>query len=456
MTDVAIRVLGVSKRYQIGEKRADYNTLRESLVSAVRAPFRRSRNSNGHAATSVDRTLWALKDVSFDVHHGEIVGVIGRNGAGKSTLLKILSRITDPTEGEIEISGRVGSLLEVGTGFHPELTGRENIFLNGAILGMKRAEIAAKFDEIIAFAGTEKFLDTPVKHYSSGMYMRLAFAIAAHLEPEILVIDEVLAVGDAEFQKKCLGKMGDVARAGRTVLFVSHNLAAVNTLCRRAIWLNEGRALLDGPAPQVVQSYLSQSTRAPSQSFWPDPQAAPGNEAVRLRKVSIRADSEGSADNSDASRITVRTPLVMDFEYWNFRPGAHLNLSICVYNAENVLAFNSFPAGGSQWMGRPFPVGLFRSSCRVPADLLNDGAYRVRLMVVEDQATAIFDIEDALTFEVHDVRPEGIQWYGRILGAVRPALDWHTELIPASDAASMPSLSAEEERTGAWSERLQR
>ncbi|MGB6715703.1 MAG: ABC transporter ATP-binding protein, partial [Candidatus Acidiferrales bacterium] len=196
MSDVAIRVQGLSKRYEIGEKRADYKTLRESLVSAVRAPFRGNGNSNGHAAAA--RTLWALKDVSFDVQHGEIVGVIGRNGAGKSTLLKILSRITDPTEGEVEIVGRVGSLLEVGTGFHLELTGRENIFLNGAILGMKRAQIAARFDEIIAFAGTEKFLDTPVKYYSSGMYMRLAFAIAAHLEPEILVIDEVLAVGDAE------------------------------------------------------------------------------------------------------------------------------------------------------------------------------------------------------------------------------------------------------------------
>ena len=395
---------------------------------------------------AADRTLWALKDVSFDVQHGEIVGIIGRNGAGKSTLLKILSRITDPTEGEIEIKGRVGSLLEVGTGFHPELTGRENIFLNGAILGMKRAEIAARFDEIIAFAGTEKFLDTPVKYYSSGMYMRLAFAIAAHLEPEILVIDEVLAVGDAEFQKKCLGKMGDVARSGRTVLFVSHNLAAVNSLCRRAIWLNEGRALLDGPAPEVVQSYLSQSARAPSQSFWPHPQAAPGNEAVRIRKVSIRADSEGSVGDGDASRITVRTPLVMEFEYWNFRPGAHLNLSICVYNAENVLAFNSFPAGDSEWIGRPFPGGLFRTSCRVPADLLNDGGYRVRLMVVEDQATAILDIEDALTFEVHDVRPEGIQWYGKIVGAVRPTLDWQTEFVegsqPETESVTPDSLQA--------------
>jgi lipopolysaccharide transport system ATP-binding protein len=432
MSEVAIRVRGVSKRYTIGANRADYKTLRESLVSAARTAFRLPNwgSRNGRAARfSADRTLWALKDVSFDVQHGEIVGIIGRNGAGKSTLLKILSRITDPTEGEIDIEGRVGSLLEVGTGFHPELTGRENIFLNGAILGMKRAEIDARFGEIIAFAGTEKFLDTPVKYYSSGMYMRLAFAVAAHLEPEILIIDEVLSVGDAEFQKKCLGKMGDVARSGRTVLFVSHNMTAVNALCARALWLSDGRVQLDGPVASAVNAYLSQSACAPAQGFWPDPSDAPGNDSVRIRKISIRPEPQNSVDGSDSSRITVRTPLVMEFEYWNLRPGAHLNLSICLYNGEGVLAFNSFPAVDSEWMNRPYPAGLFHTSCRIPADLLNDGSYRIHLSVVWDQTTVIFEMERALSFEVHDIRPTGIRWHGKIAGVVRPALDWQTEFI---------------------------
>lgn len=264
MTDAVIRVRGIGKLYEIGERRHGYKTLRESLVGAIRSPFRASRNghaTNGHSSSEpAPRTFWALKDISFDVQRGEIVGLIGRNGAGKSTLLKILSRITDPTEGEVEIEGRVGSLLEVGTGFHPELTGRENIFLNGAILGMKRAEIATRFDEIVAFAGTDKFLDTPVKYYSSGMYMRLAFAIAAHLEPEILIVDEVLAVGDAEFQKKCLGKIGDVARSGRTVIFVSHNVNAVASLCRSVILLKEGKIVqYSSDVHKVLNLYLSPS-----------------------------------------------------------------------------------------------------------------------------------------------------------------------------------------------------
>ncbi|MGC1106975.1 MAG: ATP-binding cassette domain-containing protein, partial [Candidatus Acidiferrales bacterium] len=346
-------------------------------------------------------------------------------------------------EGEIEIEGRVGSLLEVGTGFHPELTGRENIFLNGAILGMKRAEIVARFDEIVAFAGTEKFLDTPVKYYSSGMYMRLAFAVAAHLEPEILVVDEVLAVGDAEFQKKCLGKMGDVARAGRTALFVSHNMAAVQALCARTIWLSEGRIVQQGPVAATVSAYLSQFAHTPSSGFWPDPKDAPGNNAVRIRKVSIRPDGENPA-SGDSTRINVRTPLVMEFEYWNLRPDARLNLSIHVHDGEGALAFNAFPSATSGWMGKPFPVGLFRTSCYIPADLLNDGRYRVHLMVVEGQAAVIFDMQDAVIFEVHDVRPEGIRWYGKIPGVLRPVLDWQTELIPESHADSTPSLSTEE------------
>ncbi len=280
MSDLAIRVENLGKLYRIGTQRARYKTLRESLTSALADPFRRWRDGRretedrstssqspvpGPGSTSprprspvpgLDDTIWALKDVSFEVKQGEVVGIIGRNGAGKSTLLKILSRITAPTEGRVEVFGRVGSLLEVGTGFHPELTGRENIYLNGAILGMHKLEIEYKFDEIVAFAEVEKFIDTPVKHYSSGMYVRLAFAVAAHLEPEILLVDEVLAVGDAAFQRKCLGKMGEVAKGGRTVLFVSHNLGAVRSLCSRVLWLDEGGLSMTGLPPAIIDSYL--------------------------------------------------------------------------------------------------------------------------------------------------------------------------------------------------------
>jgi lipopolysaccharide transport system ATP-binding protein len=255
MGDVAVRIENLSKQYRIGGPQARYKTIRETLMDMVAAPARRLHRLGRPAPP--EETIWALKDVSFEIERGEVVGIIGRNGAGKTTLLKILSRITEPTTGYAEIKGRVGSLLEVGTGFHPELTGRENIYLNGAILGMRRAEIDRKFDEIVAFSEIEKFLDTPVKRYSSGMYVRLAFSVAAHLEPEILLVDEVLAVGDAAFQKKCLGKMGDVASKGRTVLFVSHNMAAISALCPRSVLLEEGRLVYDHDTHEVIEQYLN-------------------------------------------------------------------------------------------------------------------------------------------------------------------------------------------------------
>ncbi len=261
MSDVAIKVTGLGKQYRIGAARRRFDTLRDALAGAARE-WRQRLGGNG-AATD-ESTIWALQDVAFEVKRGEVLGVIGRNGAGKSTLLKILARITEPTTGEVELRGRVGSLLEVGTGFHPELTGRENVFLNGAILGMRRREIARRFDEIVAFAGVEKFIDTPVKHYSSGMYMRLAFAVAAHLEPEILIVDEVLAVGDAEFQRKCLGKMDDVARGGRTVLFVSHNMQAIQELCGRVLWLDTGQLKAQGQVRSVMEQRLRQSDDRPT------------------------------------------------------------------------------------------------------------------------------------------------------------------------------------------------
>lgn len=252
--DIAIRVRGLGKKYILGGPQERYLTFRDAIINSIKSPFHRILHKN---SDSCKYDLWALKDVSFDVHKGEVIGIIGRNGAGKSTLLKILSRITTPTEGSVELYGRVGSLLEVGTGFHPEMTGRENIFLNGSILGMKKTEIEQKFDEIVQFADIQKFIDTPVKRYSSGMYVRLAFAVAAHLEPEILVVDEVLAVGDAGFQKKCLGKMGEVAKEGRTVLFVSHNMAAVQQLCSRALLLDKGSLIKEGEVAEVIGHYLT-------------------------------------------------------------------------------------------------------------------------------------------------------------------------------------------------------
>src|SRR5438105_4581277 len=261
MSDVAIRVAGLGKQYQIGGERKPYKTIRESITDMVLDPLRRLRAGLSADALNGEHAFWALKDVSFEVNRGEVVGIIGRNGAGKSTLLKILSRITEPSEGEVEIAGRVGSLLEVGTGFHPELTGRENVYLNGAILGMKRSEIDRRFDEIVAFSEIERFLETPVKHYSTGMQMRLAFAVAAHLEPEILLVDEVLAVGDAAFQKKCLGKMGDVARSGRTIVFVSHQMNQIRRMCGRVLWVDAGQLRLDDAAEAVIAAYEQSALR---------------------------------------------------------------------------------------------------------------------------------------------------------------------------------------------------
>ncbi|MFU8773615.1 MAG: ABC transporter ATP-binding protein, partial [Anaerolineales bacterium] len=289
MTDLAIRVENLGKQYRIGVEREQYQTLRDSLAAAITAPLRGAksllRSSDGGQSQPSDR-IWALRDVSFEVQRGQILGIIGRNGAGKSTLLKILSRVTEPTEGLAEIRGRVGSLLEVGTGFHPELTGRENIYLNGAILGMKRTEIDQKFDEIVGFSEVEKFIDTPVKRYSSGMYLRLAFAVAAHLEPEILVVDEVLAVGDAEFQRKCLGKMTDVAQEGRTVLFVSHNMSAILRLTEETLLLDQGHLVLRAPTAEVVDAYISENFSKTGERYW-DADEIPA-QAAPFRPISFK------------------------------------------------------------------------------------------------------------------------------------------------------------------------
>jgi len=427
MGNVAIRVEGLGKLYRIGGKQERYRTLRDTLTDAFAAPFKRARNllrGQAYGAAGLQETIWALKGVSFEVQHGEVVGIIGRNGAGKSTLLKILSRITEPTEGYADVYGRVGSLLEVGTGFHPELTGRENIYLNGAILGMGRKEIDRKFDEIVDFAEVEKFIDTPVKHYSSGMYLRLAFAVAAHLEPEILLVDEVLAVGDAQFQKKCLGKMSDVAGEGRTVLFVSHNMAAVESLCRRVTWLSEGRAVETGDPRDVISHYLDITLNSTVNRVWDDIETAPGNEKVRIRRATVRP-AEGQAGDP----ITMLTPVIIEYEYWNLRPGVLLNLSLHVFNEKGIRAFNTAPVHEPNWGGKPFEEGLYCSSVCIPGYLLNSGMYRVDLLVVEDQARVIFRMDNSVAFEVID-SPEtrgNIAWYGHWPGVMHPRLDWETE-----------------------------
>jgi lipopolysaccharide transport system ATP-binding protein len=362
--------------------------------------------------------FWALRDVSFDIQPGEIVGIIGRNGAGKSTLLKILSRITEPTEGEAIIEGRVGSLLEVGTGFHPELTGRENIFMNGTILGMKRAEITAKFDEIVAFAELDQFIDTPVKRYSSGMYVRLAFSVAAHLEPEILLVDEVLAVGDAAFQRKCLGKMGDVAKDGRTVLYVSHNMAAVVTLCGRCVWLRGGQVCMQGTSAETVSSYLCEGQHAEGERTWLPNAPAPGKEGqLRYRAVRI-INHQGQP--TPYVRTDERFDVEVEYELYEPLGGAWLGITVNTVRGEVV-----FCTGDADFESGNVPIrtpGVYRARCRVPADLLNEDRYSVGLLGHVPGVAILVDEPSVLTFDV--LQTERVAGRGRQPGFVRPALVW--------------------------------
>ncbi len=409
-----IEVNNLYKKYRIGEKQR-YYSLRDSVVSTASKIKRILAPRIPPKAREVGE-FWALKDISFKVMPGEVMGIIGRNGAGKSTLLKILSRITPPTKGEVILRGRVASLLEVGTGFHPELTGRENIYLNGAILGMKRAEINDKFDEIVEFAEIPKFLDTPVKHYSSGMYMRLAFAIAAHLEPEILLVDEVLAVGDAQFQKKCLGKMKDVSKQGRTVLFVSHNMQAIQTLCKNTVLLENGKINDFGPTDKVVVNYLNTGFGNTMIRTWDNIKNAPGNRFIRIKSAKI-IDSLNSKNNV----FTVRTPLSIKFEFWNLTP-AKINLSLALWSIAGECIFNV--ASDLKVLGK----GLYKSVCNIPADLLNDNTYYIQIMFVNDLSTCLYNHESILSFEVQDVERVG-RWYGKWIGAVRPKFEFRIEEI---------------------------
>lgn len=416
MSEIAIRCQSVGKRYRLGQ-RERYKALRDTLTDVIYAPFRlvrsvfqkaERRDGNG------DSILWALKDVSFEVNRGEVVGIIGRNGAGKSTLLKILSRITKPTEGQVEIHGRVGSLLEVGTGFHPELTGRENIYLNGSILGMKKVEINRKFDEIVAFAEVEDFIDTPVKRYSSGMYVRLAFAVAAHLEPEILVVDEVLAVGDAKFQKKCLGKMGDVAKEGRTVLFVSHNMQAVQSLCRSALLIEGGRIVASGNTKSVVARYLSSISEMGSEIAWPE-HSAPGNHEIKLMSLRV------STENFSGGVYSSSDDLHVEMEFIAKTRHSALCVGFDVVNAEGVVVARSYQTDLPPESWPEVQFGENKWNCTIPRGLLNAGLYYVCPKIGLHNMYWIVNLDTTVCFEVildHGVSP----FWNALNGSSRPGV----------------------------------
>lgn len=427
MNKIAIKVENLSKQYRIGVKQERYKTLRDSLTSALASPFRKARNlikGEATGAAGLQEKIWALKNISLEVNQGEVVGIIGANGAGKTTLLKILSRITEPTTGYAETYGRVGSLLAVGTGFHPELTGRENIYLYGAILGMKKTEIERKFDTIVEFAGVKKFIDTPAKFYSSGMYVRLAFAVAAHLEPDILLVDEVLSVGDAEFQKKCLGKMGTVAGEGRTILFVSHNMVAVQNFCQRVVLLQKGKIVEVGEPSQIISKYLRSAATSQTEQVWNDVKTAPGGGVVRLHRVCLKPE-----ESSMNGEIKVETPFRIEIDYWNLKAGTSLNVTIQILNERGIIVFGSGSIHAAEWNDHPLPKGLFRSVCKIPGNLLNNGVYTAQLLFVRSHRYIIYKHTEALSFEVMDSSASRGSWYGKIQGVIRPKLEWTTDYL---------------------------
>ena len=447
MSEIAIRVNNLGKQYKIGTApgglsyRQDYTTLRETLTHMVAAPFRRvfSRNkAPGKEIIRQNSTIWALRNLSFTINKGQVIGVIGRNGAGKSTLLKILSRVTEPTEGEVEIHGRVGSLLEVGTGFHPELTGRENIFLNGAILGMKRSEIIKKFDEIVSFSGVEKFIDTPVKRYSSGMYLRLAFAVAAHLEPEILVVDEVLAVGDAEFQRKCLGKMSDVAQEGRTVLFVSHNMSAILRLTQESIVLEKGQMILRAPTHEAVDYYMSSGMAQVGERKWTHEEIPEGAKPFHPLALRVKDPQDRIVDN-----LRSASPITIEVEYQLKAPITGLRVGLYLITARGEYVFASFDTDDAEEFekNRVRPAGYYVSRCTIPADFLNEGRYILGLNASSYRIKRYFQDEQALAFSVDATNAPGAQWPELRLGPVRPRLEWQ---IIKGETAGVPTSGLEE------------
>lgn len=410
VNDPIIQVENLSKLYRLGtigtgSLRQDVQRWWYQTILRKEDPFFKIARDK---ETSAD-FLWALRDINFEIKEGEAFAIIGRNGAGKSTLLKILSKVIRPTQGIVRGRGRINSLLEIGTGFHDELTGRENIYLNGHFLGMTRSEIKSKFDEIVEFSGVSQFIDTPVKRYSSGMYVRLAFAVAAHLEPDILIVDEVLAVGDAEFQKKCLGKMNDASKKeGRTILFVSHNMQAVNNLCHRAMLLQKGSMVKIGAADKVVNHYLSGIQQHMLSQQWADVETAPGNATIRVTSVKLAPDLE------DTLRpIDIRTQLTLTFEFHNYEEGINLVTGIHLFtqSSECIFDVSSKP--------HVYSKGLIQGTCVIPGNFLNDGSYYISIIFVKDTSTEVFYLPECIVFDVEDYR-ENTNWYGKWMGHVRP------------------------------------
>ncbi len=429
MSDTVIQVENLGKKYIIGhQKQENYTALRDVIANGVKGLGRKLLKPWGKSLPNpASEEFWALKDVSFEIKKGDRVGIIGRNGAGKSTLLKILSRITEPTTGSIRIKGRVASLLEVGTGFHPELTGRENIFLNGAILGMSRLEIQRKFDEIVAFAEVEKFLDTPVKRYSSGMYVRLAFAVAAHLEPEILVVDEVLAVGDAAFQKKCLGKMEDVGKEGRTVIFVSHNMGAIQSLCRSAIQLDSGLVVVEGNSQSVVANYLSTTSELGSEVSWCSA-TAPGNNEIKLTAIRVYSSRDQSGGIYSSQKN-----LYVELEFIANANHSALCVGFDLINPEGVVVFRSYHTDLPPEKWSQIRIGKNNFICTIPSGLLNGGIYYVCPRIGIHNLYWIVKLDGIIKFEIvldHGVSPLWNSLNGSSrTGIIAPILNWKANLL---------------------------
>lgn len=420
MSNTIIKVENLSKRYRLGLKEKQAKTLAGQIANLIKSPwqnFKKLRELSRFNKED-DSIFWALKDINFEVKEGEVVGIIGKNGAGKSTLLKILSQITDPTSGKIEIQGRVASLLEVGTGFHPELSGRENVYMNGTILGMTKREIDSKLDEIIDFSGIEKFIDTPVKFYSSGMKVRLGFSVAAHLEPEILIIDEVLSVGDFEFQSKCLGKMEDVSKnEGRTVLFVSHNLEAVSTLCTRSILLENGKNTFEGSAKEGVNYYINKfKGKGSFNKVW-SLQSCPGEFPIKVKSIQIlNGPKEGEA-------IGREQELLIKTEFWTLENKLKINLSLHLYAITGECILNVF----SQLPAPSLNIGLHTSLCRIPGKLLNEGSFSISMMFVKDSSIILYNLDHALQFELVEKNRIESSWYGKIPGFVHPEVEFRID-----------------------------
>jgi lipopolysaccharide transport system ATP-binding protein len=419
MSNLALRVDDIGKEYNIFRENIRYTTLRDKIVQVVKSPIRTLLNPTG------SEKFWALRHVSFSLDHGQVLGVIGKNGAGKSTLLKILSRVVEPTEGTAEIHGRVGSLLEVGTGFHPELTGRENIFLNGAILGMKKTEIEKKFDEIVAFSEIEKFLDTPVKRYSSGMYMRLAFAVSAHLEPEILVVDEVLAVGDAEFQRKCLGKMSDVASEGRTVIFVSHNMSAIQRLTQECIILDKGNMVLRARTPEAVDFYLTNDFSASGERKYLQSEIPAGSHPFIPIAVRVKNSAGVTTDNLlSVEPVTIEVEYELDINITGLRIGIYLMTSrgeyiFTTFDTDDPEKFQSYSAR---------KAGHY-ISCTIPANTFNEGRFVIGINASSYMVKRYFADERAMNFNINTTGAPGMHWVEIRHGPLRPMLDWRIEEV---------------------------